>query len=328
MATYSTPVTRSNPLPQLGKWLVTIWMLVVTAAIFLWVPPYEGLGNVGRIVMVHVPTAWLTMLAFGVAAWQSIQYLRKRNPLADDRAVAATELGFLFAVLATVTGSMFAKVVWGSFWNWDPRETSILILLLVYGAYFALRSAIEDGERKRQLAAVYALFAFATAPLLIFVAPRLVESTLHPNCAFLPGSKCDGVVLAEGRVGPLGDDRVLKVLDIQRAGDIVTAVVQVNSAGFENVAELRPSFDVASGQQRDTPNFPGSRFMLALQGIEGDAVRLNIQAPGNTSQRDNVRTTVTLLASLLGFTGLFWWLYNLRRTLLGLRRRLEMREVA
>lgn len=303
-------------------------MLVVTAAIFLWVPPYEGLGNVGRIVMVHVPTAWLTMLAFAVAAWQSIRYLRKHNPVFDDRAVAATELGFLFAVLATATGSMFAKVVWGSFWNWDPRETSILILLLVYGAYFALRSAIDDVERRRQLAAVYALFAFATAPLLIFVVPRLFESTLHPNCAFLKDSKCDGVVLAKGRVDMLGDDQVLKLLDIQRAGDIVTAVVQVNSSGFENVAELRPSFDAATGQQRDTPNFPGSRFMLALQGLEGDAVRLNIQAPGNSSQRDNVRTTVTLLASLLGFTGLFWWLYNLRRTLLGMRRQLDMREVA
>lgn len=327
MATYSTPIARSNPLPQLAKWIITIWMLVVTAAIFLWVPPYEGLGNVGRIVMVHVPTAWLTGLAFAVAAWNSVRYLRKRSSIADDRAVAATELGFLFAVLATVTGSLFAKVVWGSFWNWDPRETSILILLLVYGAYFALRSAIDDLERKRQLAAVYALFAFVTVPLLIFVVPRLYESSLHPNCAFLQGSTCDGITLAEGRVGALGD-QVLKVTAIQRAGDIVTAVVQVNSAGFENTAELRPSFDAATGQQRETPNFPGSRFMLALQGVDDNGLRLNIQAPGNSSQRGSVRTTTTLFASLIGFTGLFWWLYNLRQTLLGLSRRIEMRKVA
>lgn len=310
-----------------AKWGLTLWMLAVVAAIFLWVPPYEGLGNVGRIVMVHVPTAWLTMLAFGVAGWYSALYLRRRRPTDDDRAVAATELGFLFAVLATVTGSIFAKVVWGSYWNWDPRETSILILLLIYGAYFALRSAIEDVERKRQLAAVYALFAFATAPLLIFVVPRLYESSLHPNCAFLPDSKCDGVTLAQGRVGALGD-QVLKVVDIQRAGDLVTAVVEVNGAGFSNLTTLRPTYDVAARKQVATPQFPESRFMLALQSVDANSVRLNIQAPGNSSQRGNVATTTTLLASLLGFTGVFWWVYNLRRTLLDLRRRVEARGIA
>lgn len=310
-----------------GKWAVTLWMLAVVAAIFLWVPPYEGLGNVGRIVMVHVPTAWLTLLAFAVAGWYSVQYLRRRRPADDDRAVAATELGFLFAILATVTGSIFAKVVWGSYWNWDPRETSILILLLIYGAYFALRSAIEDVERKRQLAAVYALFAFATAPLLIFVVPRLYESSLHPNCAFLPGSKCDGVMLAEGRVGGLGDMRV-QVLDIVREGNLVTAVVDVSGVGFSNQTTLRPTYDVAARKQIATPEFPETRFMLALQSVDERGVRLNIQAPGNSSQRGNVATTTTLLASLLGFTGIFWWVYNLRRTLLDLRRRVEARELA
>lgn len=314
-------------LASAAKWLVTLWLLAVIAAMFLWVPPYEGLGNVGRIVLVHVPTAWLTMLAFGIAAWASLRYLRRRRPADDDRAVAATELGLLFAILATVTGSMFAKVVWGSFWNWDPRETSILILLLIYGAYFALRSAIEDGERKRQLAAVYALFAFVTAPLLIFVVPRLYESSLHPNCAFLPGSRCDGITLAEGRVGALGD-QVLKVAALERSGDLLTAVVEVNGPGFSNQAVLRPSFDTATGRQVATPEFPGSRFMLALQGAGADGVRLNIQAPGNSSQRGNVATTTTLLASLAGFTGLFFWVYSLRRTVLDLRRRLETRGLA
>jgi hypothetical protein len=73
------------------------------------------------------------------------------------------------------------------------------------------------------------------------------------------------------------------------------------------------------------PNFPDSRFMLALQGADEQGVKLNIQAPGNSSQRGNIRTTTTLLAALFGFTGLFFWVYNLRTTLLGLRRRVEAR---
>lgn len=317
---------RLQPIATAAKWLVTLWMLAVVIAMFLWVPAYEGLGNTGRIIMVHVPTAWLSTFAFAIAAWYSLMFLRRRDARDDDRALVATELGFLFSILATVTGSMFAKVIWGSYWNWEPRETSILILLLIYGAYFALRSAIEDVERRRQLAAVYALFAFATAPLLTFVVPRLYDSTLHPNCAFLPGSKCNGIDLQQNGVGALGDRRV-QLLDVQRSGDTVTATVEVSGVGFSNVTTLQPTLNLATGE-RVTPEFPESRFMLALQSANDQSVRLNIQAPGNTSQRGNLRTTTTLLASLLGFTGLFFWVYNLRTTLLCLRRRVELQGLA
>lgn len=311
----------TRPFATVLKGIVTLWMLGVVVAMFLIVPEYEGLGNTGRIIMMHVPTAWLSTLAFGIAAWYSFRYLRRRKVEYDDRALAATELGFLFATLATVTGSMFAKVVWGTWWNWEPRETSIIILLLIYGAYFALRSAIEDVERRQQLAAVYALFAFVTAPLLTYVVPRLYDTTLHPNCAFLPGSKCNGVTLAEGRVGDLGDN-ILQVQQIRREGDIVTAVVSVRGVGGADPVIMEPSYNVATRQQVATPEFAGSRFMLAIQGVTDEGVRLNIQAPGNTSQR-NLTTTSTLLASLLGFTGLFYWVYTLRRTVLGLRRRID-----
>ncbi|WP_029215287.1 cytochrome c biogenesis protein [Kallotenue papyrolyticum] len=312
---------RSQPVTTALKGLVTLWLLGVVVAMFLIVPEYQGLGNTGRIIMVHVPTAWLSMLAFSVAAWQSVQYLRRRRVEHDERALAATELGLLFATLATLTGSMFAKVVWGAWWNWEPRETSILILLLIYAAYFALRSAIDDAERRRQLAAVYALFAFVTAPLLIFVVPRLYDTTLHPNCAFLPGSKCDGITLAEGRVGDLGDN-ILELRAIRREGDLVTAVVAVRGTGGAAPVIMEPSYNVATRTQVATPAFEGSRFMLAIQGVSDQGVRLNIQAPGNTSQR-NATTTLTLLASLLGFTGLFVWIYALRSTLLSLQRRIE-----
>ena len=88
--------------------------------------------------------------------------------------------GLLFAVLATVTGSIFARIMWGAYWNWDPRQTSIVILLLIYGAYLGLRGAIPDPERRATLAAVYAILAFVTVPFLVFVVPRIYWS-LHPD---------------------------------------------------------------------------------------------------------------------------------------------------
>ncbi|CAA9255569.1 MAG: Cytochrome c-type biogenesis protein CcmC, putative heme lyase for CcmE [uncultured Chloroflexia bacterium] len=314
--------TFARRMPVFGKITTTLLMLLVTGAMFLWVPRQQGLGNTGRIIIMHVPTAWLSTLAFGIAAIYSVLYLRRRRPGDDDRALAAVEQGLLFSILATATGSVFAKVVWGSFWNWDPRETSILVLLLIYGAYFALRSAIDDPERRQTLAAVYAVLAFATAPLLTFVVPRLAETTLHPNCAFLEGSTCDGVVLREGQVNGLGDTRV-QLLEIQRSGDEVTAVVDVSSVGFAERTTMQPSFNTATNEQIAMPTFPNSRFMMVVQEVRPDGtLLLNIRAPGNESQLGNVATRTTFFASLLGFTFLFWWVYRLRVDTLTLRRRL------
>lgn len=140
----------------------------------------SGFVSTSRVIFYHVPVAWVAVLAFLVSAVFSILYLRSKNPDHDIWASSSAGLGFLFSILATVTGSMWAKMEWGSFWNWDPRETSILILLLIYAAYFALRSALESKEQKAQLSAVYSILAFVTVPFLIFVVPRILF-TLHPE---------------------------------------------------------------------------------------------------------------------------------------------------
>jgi heme exporter protein C len=142
-------------------------------------PPQKELGEVSRIFFFHVPVAWVTVLAFLFAMINSILYLSKKDPVYDTQAAVASQLGFLFAILATVSGAIFAKSAWGSYWNWDPRETSIFILLLIYGAYLALRSAIEAEDRKANLSAVYSILAFITVPFLVFVVPRVFQS-LHP----------------------------------------------------------------------------------------------------------------------------------------------------
>ena len=163
------------------SWALGLWMLVVIWAAFFYAPSAQGFkGESARIVFFHVPQAWVAVLAFCVNLIASLRYMRTRNPLDDARAATAARLGLIFSILATVTGSLFARVMWGSFWNWDPREVSIAILLLVYAAYFALREAIPDDERRGSLSASYAVLAFVTMPFLIFVVPRIYWS-LHPD---------------------------------------------------------------------------------------------------------------------------------------------------
>jgi heme exporter protein C len=153
---------------------VIIWFSFTTPA------PQQQIGEASRIFYYHIPQAWICVIAFAMAAYYAIKYLRKRNSLDDDLSADAARLGLLFCVLATVTGAIFAKVTWGAFWNWDPRQTSIFVLLLIYGAYFALRSAVEDPDRRAALSSAYAIFAFVTVPFLVFVLPRMVPS-LHPT---------------------------------------------------------------------------------------------------------------------------------------------------
>jgi len=168
------------------KILLTIWMNLIIAAVFLYVEPAAGFpGEVSRILFFHVPMAWVATLAFLLSMIASSVYLITRKVNADFLAQSSAELGFLFCFLATVTGSIFAKATWGSFWNWDPRQTSIVMLLMIYGAYFVLRSAVPDHEKRRVFAGVYSILAFCTVPFLVFIVSRITNS-LHPEDTLNP----------------------------------------------------------------------------------------------------------------------------------------------
>jgi len=145
-------------------------------------PNIPGLEEKAKIIFFHVPTAWLSVIAFLMAMIYGVRYLRKRNLDDDAKSAAALQLGMVFCVLATVTGSIWAKFTWGAFWHWDPRETSIFILLLIYGSLFALRSAIENEDKRARLSAVYSIIAFLTVPFFIFIMPRIMTG-LHPGSA-------------------------------------------------------------------------------------------------------------------------------------------------
>lgn len=166
-----------------GLWwkiAVGLGMAALIVASFVTPAPQQAIGEASRVFYYHVPQAWISVLAFATAAVFSVLYLIRRRESDDERAVVAASLGLVACILATVTGSIFAKITWGSFWNWDPRETSIFILLMIYGAYFALRSAVPEKQRRSALSAVYAILAFITVPFLVFVVPRVTQS-LHPD---------------------------------------------------------------------------------------------------------------------------------------------------
>jgi heme exporter protein C len=172
------------------KLLLLLWMLAVLWAGFMWAPVVPVLGKTTRVLYLHIPSAWITVLAFGWSMLHSVLYLRRRQRVHDVHAASAAELGMIFCVAATLTGSLWAKAMWGSYWNWDPRETSIFFLLLIYGAYLALRSALDDEERRARLSAVYSVLAFVAVPFLIFVVPRLYF-TLHPDPLINPRGKVE-----------------------------------------------------------------------------------------------------------------------------------------
>jgi heme exporter protein C len=171
------------------KLLLLPYMGAVIAAAFLWPEPAKGfLGESSRIVFFHVPCAWAATLAFIVGAIYSALFLWKKNPWYDDIAAASIRIGLVFGVLTLVTGSLFANIMWGTWWNWDPRESSYLLLVFLYGAYLFLRAAVEDPERRPRIAAAYALFAGVLMPFLTIVAPR-VTASLHPQTVINPQGK-------------------------------------------------------------------------------------------------------------------------------------------
>ena len=154
--------------------------------------PSMALGDyqVYRIFYFHVPQAWVASLAFLISIYYAIRFLKTKDMSYDLRAVTACKLGLMFSVLATITGSIFARMTWGEFWNWSEiREVSIFILLIIYGAYFALRSAISEPQTKATLSAALSILFGASALFLIFILPRIYAIfSQHPTDSIIDES--------------------------------------------------------------------------------------------------------------------------------------------
>ena len=160
-------MTVSRPLaPALGG------LSLVLFAVGLWLsfsaPEDYQQGDTVRIMFVHVPAAWMGLFAYAVLGGASLVGLVWRHALADVAAKAAAPLGAGFTLLALVTGALWGRPMWGTWWVWDARLTSVLVLFLLYLGYLALHAAIEDEVRAARAAAILALVGLINLPIVKF----------------------------------------------------------------------------------------------------------------------------------------------------------------
>jgi heme exporter protein C len=177
---------------QTWRWLLWLWIALAIVGAFVYAPlAKDFLGQSSRILFFHVPMAWASFVAFVAAGIWSALYLWRRNPDDDRAALAAVEIGLVFCALATITGAMWARVMWGAWWNWDPRQTSIAVVLVFYAAYLVLRGSIEDPDTRARLTGAYAILGLVVAPFFFFVLPRMTRYTLHPDAVINVRRKID-----------------------------------------------------------------------------------------------------------------------------------------
>ncbi|MFG1417432.1 heme ABC transporter permease [Xanthobacter sp. V0B-10] len=152
-------------------------------------------GETVKIMYIHVPFAWLGMFGYSMMAASSIGILVWRHPLADVAHKAAAPIGATFTALCLITGSLWGRPMWGTYWVWDARLTSMLVLLLLYLGLMALRAAIEDPNRAGRAAAVLTLVGFINVPIVKFSVDWW--NTLHqPASVFrMGGSTIDSSLL-------------------------------------------------------------------------------------------------------------------------------------
>ena len=168
--------TLANPSVFLGlSERVLPWLAAITTGLFgvglylaFTAPPDYQQGETARIMFIHVPAAWLAMACYTVIAIASAGSLIWRHPLADVAAKTAAPLGAAFTLLALITGSLWGKPMWGTYWVWDARLTSMLVLFFLYLGLIALWDAIEDPSRAGRATAILALVGFINVPIIKF----------------------------------------------------------------------------------------------------------------------------------------------------------------
>ena len=176
----------ANASPKWGRPLVILAAALSAVAILMgafYVPMDRVQGIVQKIFYMHVPMAWVAYLAFFVVLVGSVGYLWKRDPFWDRVAHSSAEVGVLFTTLFLIMGSLWAKPIWNTWWTWDARLTSTLVMWFIYVGYLMLRAYTPDQDRAARFGAVLGIVGFADVPIIHYS----VEwwRTLHPEAIVL-----------------------------------------------------------------------------------------------------------------------------------------------
>jgi len=170
-----------QPKPRLLTLLdvvTVIMLLIATGLVFFYAPLEAVMGQVQRVFYFHVSVWWVGMLGLLVAAVSGVIYLIKGDRQWDLVGLSAIEISITFALIGIITGSIWARPIWNTWWTWDPRLTTAAIMELIYAAYLMLRQGIEDPNRRARFGAVYAIVGFISVPLT-FISIRIFR-TIHP----------------------------------------------------------------------------------------------------------------------------------------------------
>ena len=154
-------------------------ILLAFAMVLFYAPLEQTMGWVQKVFYFHVGAGWLGMLAFAVAMVVSIIYLRKGDLKMDAIAASAAEIGLLFSIITTFSGMIWARPSWNTWWTWDPRLTTMVIMAFTYVAYFLLRNGLDNPIKKARFGSIYLIVGFITVPITFFSA-RLLRS-IHPT---------------------------------------------------------------------------------------------------------------------------------------------------
>lgn len=158
--------------------MFALWMM------FRWVPSDISQGAVQRILYLHVPVAWVSMVAIVLVAFGSVMYLKTRDPKWDRRAVSVAEVGLVFGAVMLVSGIIWARPVWLVWWTGEAKLTTALILFFIYIAYLMFRAYFPPGDQRRRIAAIIAILGAIDTPIIYFASVLFQES--HPPAVIGP----------------------------------------------------------------------------------------------------------------------------------------------
>ena len=196
--------------------LAGLGIIVSLYMVFLFAPTERTMGHVQRIFYFHVASAWVGMAAFFVVFVASVAYLRSQKGAWDRLALSSAEIGVAFLTMALITGSLWAKPTWNTWWTWDPRLTTAAVLWTIYVVYLILRGAIDEPSQRGRLAAVFGIIGFIDVPI-VFMAVRWWR-TIHPVIFDSEGFDLNGRMLTTFIVCLISFTLLYATLLLQRYG--------------------------------------------------------------------------------------------------------------